>query len=129
MAENARQSNGIIALLKCNSIEQASKESGISSRTFRRWLSQDSFKLEIERQKRSLVESAVNSLRLASRGAVEVLNEIAQDKNQNAAARVSASRALVSLTLESAAISDIEARLSLLETKNHADWKPSNVEV
>jgi hypothetical protein len=112
----SRREQCIAALLECKDIVEASQSCGVPRRTLYRWLSQSDFRKELETSKRQLVSSTVNRLRLASRGAVDVLKDIAHDSAQPAAAaRVSAAKAIVSLCIEAVAIADIEERVRQLE--------------
>jgi hypothetical protein len=106
----------IAAILQTPNVVEASLASGVPERTLHRWIKTDEeFKAQLEEAKRSLVESAVNQLRLSIRGCVDVLVELAQDRSQPGAVRCSAARAVISLTLEVTSLVEIENRLKILE--------------
>ena len=110
-----RREQAIAALLQSASIPEAAMLSGVGVRTLLRYLSEEGFKAEFEAAKRSLVESAVNQLRLASRGAVDVLVKIAHDECASHASRVQAARSIIALCIDAASLQDLETRLRQLE--------------
>ena len=117
----------LAAYLECGgNVKQVSTITGFSTRQIFRYVADPGFQREIEELKRSLVDAAVNTLRKAAQGAVDVLNRIAHDEGQPAAARVSAAKAIIGLTIEAATIADIEQRLKELEKTRtidaHVEW-------
>jgi hypothetical protein len=105
----------IVAILQNTNVREASIASNIPERTLFRWLNQDDFKAQLEECKRSLVESAVNQLRLSIRSACEVLKTLMLDQSQPGAVRCSAAKAIIAVTLEATTIADLEARVKTLE--------------
>jgi hypothetical protein len=114
---NHRHELAIEALLQSGNLREAAELSSLSTRTLRRYLSDESFNGKLREAREELVRGAINRLRLKCRGAVDVLDLIAHDPIAPHAARVSAARALVALTIEAAEVAEIRERLAALEQK------------
>jgi hypothetical protein len=122
---NQRHAAAIEAILQCGSLREAAEVSALSARTLRRYMSDPSFKDKLQEARDELVAGAINKLRLKCRGAVDVLDLIAHDPIAPHSARVSAARALVSLTLEAAEMQDLRSRLESLEKQRTIDATPT----
>jgi hypothetical protein len=124
-----RKEKAIACLLKADSIEQASAECGVSTRTFTRWLRQPDFQRLMREAKNRLIDVAINEIVTSAKGAAIILRSISADPDAPASARVSASKAILLICIESAQVAELQERLDQLEKKtingNINEWKPS----
>jgi hypothetical protein len=124
-----RKEKAIACLLRADSIEAASAECGVSTRTFTRWLQQKDFTDQLRLAKNRLIDVAINEVIASAKGAANTLRSISADPGAPPSARVSASKAILLITIEAAQVADIENRLQALEAKtingNVNDWKPN----
>jgi AraC-like DNA-binding protein len=110
-----RKELAIAALLAAPTLAEAAQVCGVSERTLRRWLQDETFARRYRRERTRLLESSVNLLRQKSVAAVETLAEVADNKQSPASARVSAARSLVELAIKGAEVQDLEERITELE--------------
>ena len=111
-----RQLKAIEGLLSSTSIEGAARDSGLSSKTIRRYLSQPGFRALFRVELRERVHLATGRMQAGSAAAVECLLEIVQSTDEASAARTRAAIAILDLTRRWIQVEDIEARLVALET-------------
>ena len=105
----------ICAMLSAPSLREAAKKAGIAEATLYRWLKDDSFKNDYKAAKRELLNHAISRLQQSSGKAVNVLVNIAEDKNCPASARVSAAKTILETSLKAAEIEVLEERIEKLE--------------
>jgi hypothetical protein len=110
-----RKELAIAALLATPTLAEAAQVCGVSERTLRRWLHDETFAGRYRQERTRMLESTVNLLRQKSVAAVETLAEVANDKEASASARVSAARSVVELAIKGAELQDLEARIDDLE--------------
>lgn len=120
MAENDRiltaaQERALSALLSERTIQAASEASGVPYRTITRWLQQKAFSREYRARLDTLVNDAASNLKKSLTGAVEVLQEIAENAEAPPNARISASRTLLDSGLRYIETLDILSRLEAVE--------------
>ena len=83
-----KQDDVLIALLSSNSIEDASKASGVSKTTIFKYLQIDSFRESYRKARAETVSHAITQIQSACSEAVQVLRDIMNDKESPAASRV-----------------------------------------
>jgi hypothetical protein len=110
-----RQERAIAALLECDSLGAAAEQAGIAKSTLSRWLTEPQFSEAYRNARGQLLSAAINRLRKLSRNAVDVLQEVAEDKKAPHAARVSAAARIIDSALEAAKIQDLVERVNDLE--------------
>ncbi|GGG71985.1 hypothetical protein [Edaphobacter dinghuensis] len=106
------------ALLLTTTSRDAAKAAGISETTLYRYLNDGSFRAMYNEAKRRMLDGTINKLRLASSGAVDVLEAIAHDPASPQSARVAAAKTLLEMAVRCGAIEEIEQRLLELEASN-----------
>jgi uncharacterized protein (UPF0147 family) len=110
-----KKEQAIIALLTSPSITAAAKQADIGETTLYRWLKESEFKAQYNEAKRELLSQAVSKLQQNSAEAVEVLREVANDKEAPASSRVTAAKTTIEMALKSAELEDIVQRIEQLE--------------
>lgn len=113
--KNGKYESLLVALLNCADIQTAAKQAGISETTAYRWLKQDDFQELYRQAKREAVAQAVSRLQQKSSAAVEVLTEVAEDKEAPASSRVSAAKTIIEMALKAVELEDIVKRIEQLE--------------
>ncbi len=117
----AKQLRGIQAILQAETMEQAAEITRVNRKTLYRWLEMEPFIKELARAKRLMINQGILKLQRGTSEAVATLVEICQDKEAPASSRVSAAKEILSSTLKSLELEDIEGRLEKLERKMQID--------
>lgn len=115
--KHRQQTAAIQALLTQPTIELAARTSGISPTTLYRYMQLEEFQAAYKDAKQRMLDGAINKLRNASSGAVDVLEAIAHDLASPQSSRVAAAKAILQLAIEAGAIEDLNERLSELESR------------
>ncbi len=105
----------IIALLTACNIEGAAKTLDIGVSTLYRWLQREDFQAELKEARRQAVNLAIGKLQQSSSKAVQVLQDVAENEEAPASARVSAAKTILEMALKAVEIEDIVKRLGQLE--------------
>lgn len=111
-----RQQKALAALLTSPSKAAAAKAAGISPRTLRDYLSDQSFQAAYRDAFGNMVEDATRQAQQAISPALSTLREIVEDREEDAQARISAARAILSHGIKLTETTDILNRLQELET-------------
>ena len=106
--KDQKQERVISALLNAPSLRKAAKEAGIAEATLHRWLKDDAFQVAYRNAKRDLVNHSICCLQKSSEKAVQVLLDVAKDKECPASARVSAARAILENSIKTLELDDLE---------------------
>ena len=114
-----KQDDVLIALLSSNSIEDASKASGVSKTTIFKYLQIDSFRESYRKARAETVSHAITQIQSACSEAVQVLRDIMNDKESPAASRVSCARTIIETGIKAVELDEIESRLCALEQRNN----------
>jgi hypothetical protein len=85
-------------LLTFATVEEAAEKTGIVQSSLRRWMKEPQFCAEYETAKEQVLGTAKERLRSGTLAAVEVLLEVATDKESPASARVQAARSVLEST-------------------------------
>ena len=110
-----KQEKAITALLTSHTIAQAAKAAGVSERTLFRWLQEEAFQGEYRRARWLAAGQAIAMLQKISSEAARALQDVFNDSEAPASARVSAARAVIELSLKSIEIENLELRITKLE--------------
>ena len=111
-----RQQKALAALLTSPSKAAAAKAAGISPRTLRGYLEDQSFRAAYRDAFGNMVEDATRQSQQAISPALSTLREITEDREEDAQARISAARAILSHGIKLTETTDILSRLQELET-------------
>lgn len=110
-----RQNKVLAALLTAPNKAAAAQAAGISPRTLRDYLADKEFQGAYQKAFAGLVEDATRQAQQAIAPALSTLREIVEDKDEDAQARISAARAILSHGLKLTETTDILNRLQELE--------------
>ena len=111
-----RQQKALAALLTSPSKAAAAKAAGIAPRTLRDYLADPEFQAAYRGAFGNMVEDATRQAQQAISPAMSTLREIVEDREEDAQARISAARAILSHGLKLIETTDILNRLQELET-------------
>ena len=116
--ENEKRETAIAALLTEKSIRDAAAVVGVSDRTLRRWMADDKdFRDQYREARLQVVEHAITRLQKACDTAVKTLEDVMQDSDAAASARVAASRAVLDTSIAGLERDRIEQRLDEIEER------------
>src|SRR5271155_5311829 len=116
----ARQETAIRELLVQPTICKAAQNAQVSEAKLRRWLTESGFQARYRGARREALEGSARFLHAASGSAANVLWQIAREEKHSAAARVSAARAIIQLSLRGVEILDVLPRLEAVEAELYA---------
>lgn len=116
-----KQNKVLAALLAAPSKAAAAQAAGISPRTLRDYLADPTFRQEYQKAFAGLVEDATRQAQKSLSPALSTLREIVEDKGEDAQARISAARAILSNGLKLTETTDILTRLDELEKSLRGD--------
>lgn len=105
----------IKALLAFPTVKQASESIGRSERMIFTRLQDDSFKKRLESERLEMLDSCVRSLQGKITDAVEIIYQIATDKDNSAGIRLNACNSIISNSIKMTETVDILSRLARLE--------------
>lgn len=109
--------SAIIALLTAPSIEEAAQTAGVSDTTIYRWLKLPEFQAELKEARRQAVNLAISKLQQSTASAVKVLQDVAENEDAPASARVSAARIILDQVLKTVELEEVISRIEKLEEK------------
>lgn len=113
----AKQDRAILALLSEPTAKKAAEVAKIAEVTIHRWLNDPAFSTTLKEARSRALESTLSSLQGASGKAVETLHEVMKDKTAQPAARVSAAKTILEMTIRARDILETEERLRVLEAR------------
>jgi hypothetical protein len=116
-----RQAAVLAELLSRPTQKAAAEACGISLSTIQRWLREPEFAEQYRQAKSELVTGATMRLRSNAIEAVEALHEVAKEKANPPAARVSAARAILEFMFAAHELEDLAVRLDKLEQERGND--------
>lgn len=117
-----RQQKALAALLTSPSKAAAAKAAGIAPRTLRDYLADPEFQAAYRDAFGNMVEDATRQAQQAISPAMSTLREIVEDREEDAQARISAARAILSHGLKLTETTDILNRLQELETEMRNEY-------
>ena len=118
----ARQQKALAALLTSPSKAAAAKAAGISPRTLRDYLADPEFQTAYRDAFGNMVEDATRQAQQAISPALSTLREIVEDREEDAQARISAARAILSHSVKLTETTDVLNRLAELETEMRSEY-------
>jgi len=110
-----RRESAIAILLTTSTLVDASKQIGVSYSTLWRWLQEPGFQKALKEAKKQAVSHATSTLSKICHESVLTLQEIMNDKNAPASARVSAAKCVLDSGLRGIELDDLESRLAVIE--------------
>lgn len=114
----ARQEAAIRELLVQPTIRKAAQAAHVSEATLRRWLDGNAeFQRRHRAARRELLEGSARYLHAASASAANALWQIAREEKHSAAARVSAAKAIIELSMRGMEMLDVLPRLDAVEAQ------------
>ena len=111
-----RQQKALAALLTSPSRAAAAEAAGITTRTLQNYLSDSEFQAAYRDAFGNMVEDATRQAQQAISPALSALLEVVKDGEEDAQARISAARAILSHGIKLTETTDILNRLQELET-------------
>lgn len=105
----------IKALLAFPTVKQASEAIGRTERSVYMRLSDESFKKRLESERLETLEASVRALQSRISDAVDIIHEIAMNKENTAQTRLNACNSIISNSIKMTETVDILSRLSRLE--------------
>lgn len=119
MKLQSNQRKALEALTSGATIAQASAIADVTESTIYKWRKDDSngFMTALNEANERILADTVLTLTVASVRAVQVLIEVADDKDSPASVRVSASKAILDSTIKLTELYSFEQRLSELESR------------
>lgn len=111
----------IAALIKYGSHQKAAAELGLTNNTITNRLKRDDFRKRYESAKSALLQEAVDSMKVHLKGAVSTLTDVMNNKENPPTVRVSAADSLLRHSVRYIEISEIESRISRLESERGID--------
>ena len=110
-----KQEEAITVILAQPTLKQAAEHLGVNERTLRRWMKDPTFSQAYREARRQGHAHVIAMAQRYAPAALNVLAKIATDNAKPAAARVTASVAVLKFTRESIELDDLAQRLEALE--------------
>jgi hypothetical protein len=111
-----KQTRAVLALLEQPTLKDAAKAAGVGEATLHRWLKDEAFKAEYMQARREAVRQSIAHLQSATGEAVTCLRAVMNSNSASDAAKVSAARAVLELSIKSVEIEDLAERVKQLES-------------
>lgn len=108
-----RQSLAITQIIGSSTLEEARKKARISKGTLYAWLKDETFKIELKRQREEIVKEALGSLKNAMTKAVKELVKLIDSSKPELRRWIC--KDIIDYTLKSIELEDIEERLNKVE--------------
>ena len=110
-----KQDQAIAALLSQPTMVKAAEAIGVDEVTLWRWMKTDGFRQKYKDAKRQVVEHAITLLQNACSEAVQTLRDVMANDEASASSRVSASKAVLEISIKTVEIEKLEERIATLE--------------
>jgi len=108
-----KQREAIPHLIGARSLEAGRKKAKLSKSTLYKWLQDETFKADLDRQREAIISEALDRLKASIGKAVEVLTGLMDAPEKNI--KIRACERVLEFFLKAKEIEEIEARLSELE--------------
>ncbi len=102
-------------LLNAQTLRAAAETLKINESTLYKWLKDEKFKKAYLGAKRQAVEAAIGRLQKLSEETVDVFQQIMNDQQAPASARIAAAKAVLEFAFKGILIEDLEERITELE--------------
>lgn len=120
---NIRQRRGISALLQTRSIDEAARLSGISHRSYTRWLDDPVFKAELAGAEGAMIDAATRRLIGLADGAIDTVEQTRTSTRAMPAIQLRAAQTILDYLLKLRELRSFEERLEQLEAKVFGEVK------
>ncbi|HKQ08577.1 MAG TPA: hypothetical protein VJ464_25875 [Blastocatellia bacterium] len=110
-----KQTRALLALLEHPTLKDAAAAVGIGETTLWRWSQELSFKAAYMDARREAVRQSIAHLQSATGEAVTCLRDVMKSTKASDAAKVSAARAVLELSIKAVEVEDLAERLAALE--------------
>lgn len=110
-----KQTRAVLALLEHPTLKDAAAAAGVAESTLHRWMQQEKFKAAYMETRRAAVNQSIAHLQSATGEAVTCLRDVMKSTTASDAAKVSAARAVLELSLKAVEIEDLAERVKQLE--------------
>ena len=107
------QQKGIVALIECNSVEEAAKRIRVNKSTIYNWLKQDRFKNQLEAERAAVFREGLEKIKGATTNAAGTLIDLLKSKDENS--RRLAAQKILDFALKIVEFQDFEERISRIE--------------
>jgi Helix-turn-helix of insertion element transposase len=111
----SKQKRALPYLLEARSIEEGCKRAGVSKATVYEWLKDDVFRNELKRQRNSIIDSAVDTLKANIAKATETLVKHLDSERENISIR--AAESIIAFTQKALEHEELEKRIEALEAR------------
>lgn len=115
MDDKSKWESAILALIECETREEAAKKAGISRTTLWRWMADPEFDKQYKEARRVMMQQNIASLQRATDAASKTLIDVAKDGSAPASARVTAAKSIWEMAIKTWENEDIVERLNKLE--------------
>jgi hypothetical protein len=116
--EMDRTEQAVVALLTSPTLEEASTQLGVTSRTLRTWLHEDeALRLAYQDAKRQLMGHTLSRMQKITAAAVTRLETILENPEVKDAVAVGAARVVLDLALRAVVLEDLDQRITRVETE------------
>src|ERR1043165_1854735 len=109
----AKQTRAMLALLQHPTLKEAAAAVGVGESTLWRWSQTPEFKAAYLDARREAVKQSIAHLQSATGEAVTCLRDVMKSTKASDAAKVSAARAVIELSLKAVEIEDLAERLAV----------------
>jgi phage terminase small subunit len=126
-----KQRRAIPILIQTKSKTAMCEEAGISIRTLSRWMTQEAFKTEYNRQRDEVVQGALDRMKIALTPAVDTLINVMSDDRESSNVRVRCAEDIIDHIVDDRKFKeneDIEKRLEALEKMKDRKSRRTNHE-
>lgn len=113
--KNRNRAAAIAALLTCRTFGDAAEQAGISESTLWRYMKDETFISELNEQRRQIIRASVNKMQNAAWQCVDVLLDVANNKQYSGMERTAAASKLLEHIAKFQTLGEVEERLSALE--------------
>ena len=113
-----KQLMAIPILLSDPCIEKACKKANISKVSFYKWLNDETFRREYEKQRDSIIDNSITKLKTCFSLAIDELYNLLTSKNENI--RIRAAEKIIEFNIEIAEVKALENRIQALEESTNA---------
>lgn len=110
-----KQTRAVLALLERPTLKDAATAAGVAASTLHRWMQQEKFKAAHMEARRAAVNQSIAHLQSATGEAVTCLRDVMKSTSASDAAKVSAARAVLELSLKAVELEDLAERVKQLE--------------
>lgn len=120
MSTKVSRDDAIAAIVSHPTIKAAAGACGVTEKTMHAWLNEPEFSKKVRTAQEEIARESIGRVLNTIGCALDVLVEVATDKESNASTRVSAAKALLDQSLRVYELETVQRRLDALERRLHA---------